>query len=124
MALALSLPYGIIPKVNDVGEPLERISEIWKLYELFGVESSEFIPFYSEKEKGITVSDDRVKVSVYKKKDKLLTILAITDNSLNTEFSVKSGRGVIKNALTGEVLSKSGEVSVKLTGFDFIILEI
>ena len=124
MALALSLPYGIIPKVNDVGEPLERISEIWKLYELFGVESSEFIPFYSEKEKGITVSDDRVKVSVYKKKDKLLTILAITDNSLNTEFLVKSSRGVIKNALTGEVLSKSGEVSVKLTGFDFIILEI
>ena len=124
MALALSLPYGLIPKVNDVGEPLERISEIWKLYELFGVESSEFIPFYSEKEKGITVSDDRVKVSVYKKKDKLLTILAITDNSLNTEFSVKSSRGVIKNALTGEVLSKSGEVSVKLTGFDFIILEI
>ena len=124
MALAASLPYGIIPKVNDVGEPLERISEIWTLYDSFGVENAEFIPFYCEKEKGITVSDDRIKVSVYKKQDRLLAILAVTDNSLDIEFSVKSSGAAIKCALTGEVISESGEVSIRLSGFDFVILEI
>jgi len=124
MALAVSLPYGIIPKVNDVGEPLEKISEIWKLYESFGVETSEFIPFYCERETGITLSDDRVKVSVYKKKDRSLAILATTDNSFASELQLKSSHAVIKNALTGEVLSESGEASIKLSGFDFTILEL
>ena len=124
MALAVALPYGIIPKVNDVGEPLEKISKIWKLYDAYGVENAEFIPFYSDKEKGIAVSDDRVKVSVYKKEDKLLAILALTDTSLDLVFSVKASRDTIKSALSGEMLSDNGEVMLKLSRFEYIILEI
>ena len=124
MALAVALPYGIIPKVNDVGEPLEKISKIWKLYDAYGVENAEFIPFYSDREKGIAVSDDRVKVSVYKKEDKLLAILALTDTSLDLVFSVKASRDTIKSALSGEMLSDNGEVTLKLSGFEYIILEI
>lgn len=124
MALAVALPYGIIPKVNDVGEPLEKISEIWKVYDSFGIENAEFVPFYSGMDKGIKVSDDRVKVSVYKKDDKLLAILALTDNSLELEFSANASRELIKHALTGEVLSDKGEVTLRLSGFDFTVLEI
>ncbi len=124
MALAVALPYGILPKVNDVGEPLEKISQIWKTYGMFGVEDAEFIPFYSEKEKGITVSDGRVKVSVYKRENRVLAILAITDNSLELEFSVNTSQSLIKYALTGEILSDKGKVTLKLSGFDFTLLEI
>ena len=124
MALAVALPFGILPKVNDTGLPLERISQIWKIYDEFGVDRAEFIPFYLEKERGIDVSDDRVKVSVYKKEDGILAILAITDKSLNLDFTVKSSHSVIRNALTDELLSDNGEASMHLSEFDFIMLEI
>ena len=75
-------------------------------------------------DKGIKVSDGRVKVSVYKKDDKLLAILALTDNSLELEFSVNASRELIKQALTGEFLSDKGEVALRLSGFDFTVLEI
>ena len=123
MALAVSLPFGILPKVNDAGEPLEKISEIWKIYESFGVDSAEFIPFYSQKEKGISVSDDRVKVSVYKKEHKILAIISITDKNLELEFALKSCHCVLENALTGDILSRNGDVTLKLSGFDYLILE-
>ena len=124
MALAMTLPFGILPKVNDAGEPLEKISRIWDIYESFGVDTAEWIPFYSEKNRGILASDGRVKLSVYKKPDGLLAILATTDKELSTSFDIKCDGKVIRNALTDELISESGTASLSLSGFDYIILEI
>ena len=121
-SLAVALPFGILPKVNDAGEPLEKISDIWRIYEEFGVDEAEFAPFCSEKDKGISASDDRVKVSAYKKENATLAVLSITDKSLSLEFDIKSSFKEIRNAFTDEVISSNGFASLKLSGFDYIIL--
>lgn len=124
MALAVSLPFGILPKVNDTGEPLEKISKIWEIYDNFGVDSACFIPFYSKEDKGIEVSDENIKVSVYKKEDSVLAIIALTDKNYESEIEVKSEYRTINCALTGKSLSTNGSAKLKLSGFDFYIIEL
>ena len=124
MALAVSLPFGILPKVNDAGAPLEKISRIWQIYDSFGIDGADFIPFYSNKEKGIELSDENIKLSLYKKEDGMLAILALTDKNCESEFEIKSDFKNITNALTGEVVSTNGGARLKLSGFDFYILEL
>lgn len=124
MALAVSLPFGILPKVNDTGEPLEKIWEIWKIYDNFGINQARFIPFHSKEEKGIEVSDENIKVSVYKKEDSVLAIIALTDKNYESEFEIKSEYRTINCALTGKSLSTNGSAKLKLSGFDFYIIEL
>ena len=123
MALAVSLPFGILPKVNDVGEPLEKISKIWNIYDAFGVDDAEFIPFYSNKQNGIEISDKNIKMSVYKREDGALAILALTDKNYASDFEIKSDFKNIRNALTGEMISTNCSVKLKLSGFNFYVLE-
>jgi len=123
MAFAVSLPFGILPKVNDVGEPLEKISKIWEIYDNFGVDQAHFVPFYSKEEKGISVSDENIKLSVYKKEDSVLAILALTDKNYESEFEIKSKFRTVNCSLTGKTLSTNGNVKLNLSGFDLCIVE-
>ena len=68
------------------------------------------------------MSNDEIKASVYKKENELLAIIAITDKSFDAEFTVRSDYSVIKNALTNETLSENGEATLKLSQFDYLIL--
>lgn len=122
MALSITLPFGIIPKVNDAGKPLETISEIWKLYDSFGVREAEFIPYYKNCEKDVLCSDSDVKISLYKKDGRALAVIATTDKNYSSDVTVESKFGNAKNAITGELLSKNGNFTVHLEGFDFILV--
>ena len=120
MALATALPFGILPKVNDVGYPLEVISKIWSAYESFGTASAEFIPFYSEKEQSVTASDKKIKVSAYERDGKSLVILAVTDKAVCSDFTLSTGGRRVRDALSDTVIS-DGEL-LHLCGFDFKLL--
>ena len=124
MAIAMSLPFGILPKVNDSGEPLEKISEIWKIYESFGVDDAEWIPYYKDAEREVSVTDSRVKLSLYKKADKLLAIVATTDKELSLSFDIISEKKTVINTKSGEALATDGKAHLSLSGFDYMILEL
>jgi len=124
MALSVALPYGILPKVNDVGEPLEKISEIWRIFDEFGVNNSSFIPYYEECDKEVAVSDPRVKLSLYKNGEKLLAIAAVTDKNLDVTFNVECHGKTLRDARSGRILSENGTAELSLSGFDFRLIEI
>ena len=123
MALSTALPFGILPKVNDAGEPLAIISKIWETLDRFGVEGSEFLPYYGGA-CPVEASDGAVKVSAWQREGRLLAVLATTDRAADATFSVAAPHPRIANSLTGEILSEDGHATLTLRGFDFILLEI
>lgn len=122
MALSTALPFGILPKVNDAGEPLEEISAIWRVYDRFGVEEAEWLPYYGD-EHPATVDDERVKLSAYRKDGRLLLILASTARENDITCTLKTPCRHLTDALTGAVISKDGTAEVRLEGFDFKLIE-
>lgn len=62
-ALALAGIHGVLPRPNDIEHPLDLIADVWKIYNTFPMESSDFVPYWDS---DITVSDERVKVSYYR----------------------------------------------------------
>lgn len=63
-ALAQSIMYGIMPKPVDCEEPLELMSQVWRIFDMFDFENATWQPFYEGSE--AVVSDANVKVSCYK----------------------------------------------------------
>ena len=123
MALSTSLPFGIIPKSNDAGEPLEKMSEIWKIYDAFDAENAEWIPYYSDIKPKIKCSDDRFVAGAYQYENKLLGIIASFSKEYEGEFEIECEFKNIKNARTGETLSTNGKATVSLNGISHLILE-
>ena len=123
MALATTLPFGIIPKVNDAGEPLEMISKIWGIYDRMDVENAEFVPYYAEGEHPAAASDAAIKVSAYRHKDSALLILSSTDRATDATFTLTSKYKKLYNAETGEPISEDGTATLALRGFDFLLIE-
>jgi len=123
MALATCLPFGIIPKSNDAGEPLEIMSKIWKIYDRFDVEKAQFISYYSDIKPAIKCSNPNVKVSVFQFDDKLLAICASFEKAFDASFKLESEYKNVTNAMTDEKLSSDGTFEVSLKGFDYIIIE-
>jgi len=123
MALSTSLPFGIIPKSNDAGEPLEKMSEIWKIYDAFDAENAEWVPYYSDVKPKIKCSDDRFVAGAYQYENKLLGIVASFSKEYEGEFEVECAFRNIKNARTGEILSTNGKATVTLNGISHLILE-
>lgn len=122
MALSTALPFGIIPKVNDAGEPLEVISRIWQIYADMDADHAEFIPYYSGRDMGITCSDPDVMMSVYLHPDRALIILATTERSADKTFTVTSRLKNLSDAMSGNALSTDGTATLSLKGFDFKLI--
>jgi hypothetical protein len=118
MALSTALPFGILPKVNDAGEPLEIISGIWSVFDAFGVEEAEFLPYYGGA-CPISVTDAAVKASAWQREGRILTVLASTDRETDATFTATFPYPRISDALTGEPLSENGSVTLSLHGFSF-----
>ena len=68
-ATALALVHGILPRPNDIGFPLEFISKIWEIIDVFPMEKSKFIPYWENTE--IFCDNENVKCSYYEYKDVL-----------------------------------------------------
>ena len=118
MALSTALPFGILPKVNDAGEPLEIISGIWAALDRFGVEEAEFLPYYGGA-CPIEASDAAVKASAWQREGRILAVLASTDRETDATFTATFPYPRVTDALTGEPLSENGSVTLSLHGFSF-----
>lgn len=65
-ALSCSLLFGILPRPNDINFPLELMSGVWKIFDKFPIEKSEWLPYFKNT---ATTSNEKVKVSYYKYTD-------------------------------------------------------
>ena len=68
-ALSQALLFGSLAKSNDAGEPLDEMSKIWKVLDGFIFDEDTSWHYYFDN-KEILSSDDRVKISYYKNKNK------------------------------------------------------
>ncbi|MBE5732229.1 MAG: hypothetical protein E7353_04245 [Clostridiales bacterium] len=65
--LSLCLIYGMLPKPNDIGLPLEITHKLWDIYDAFPIANSTFIPYW--KNDRITYKSEDIKCSLYEYKD-------------------------------------------------------
>lgn len=72
-AMANTLPFGIIPKPVDTGEPLEDMSKLWRILDGFDIENAKWKPYF---ENDVTLSTDDVRLSYYETEDALLCLAA------------------------------------------------
>lgn len=122
MALSTALPFGILPKVNDAGEPLEMISKIWKIFDNFGVEDAEWLPYYG-KEHPVKANTEKAKISTWKKDGRLLVVVASTDRDADISLSLSFEQMKIRDAMKDEIISTDGKATLSLHGFDFYLIE-
>lgn len=62
-ALSCAILHGILPRPNDIEYPLELMSGVWKIFDAFPIEKSEWMPYW---ENQVKVSHEKVKVSYYR----------------------------------------------------------
>ena len=61
-AMSTCILHGILPRPNDIGHPLQMMSQVWKIFDAFPIEKSRWCPYWSN---GVTTSHEKVKVSYY-----------------------------------------------------------
>ena len=123
-ALSNALPYGIIPKPVDVGEPLEYMSKVWNVLDEFSVENALWKPYFSN---GIKVSSDKVRFSYYQHEQKMLAFVAnmvdVPSGNVSVELPIKATQ--ITDALSDCVIAENTDtLQISLDGFDHRILNI
>lgn len=62
-ALALALIHGILPRPNDIGYPLELMSGVWKAFDAFPIDKSQWLPYWKNRAE---TGNRSVKVSYYR----------------------------------------------------------
>ncbi len=62
-ATACAILHGILPRPNDIDFPLEYMSKIWRAFDSFPIEQSEFMPYWKNK---ADTAHPKVKVSYYR----------------------------------------------------------
>ena len=62
-ALAISLVHGILPRPNDIEGPLELMSRIWQITNVFPLDKSKWCPYWTN---AAEVSSKKVKISYYR----------------------------------------------------------
>lgn len=81
-ALAFSLIYGILPRPNDTGKPLEIMSKIWRIIDDFSIDKAEWIPYY--KNRSINATNKKVCISYYEyNNEKLVFISNLSENAIS-----------------------------------------
>lgn len=78
--LAIALIHGMLPRPNDIGEPLEKISTIWKTIDKFDMENSVWHPYWSN---GLLDDASQIKISYYQSgKTRLVFVSNPTDREV------------------------------------------
>ena len=65
-AFAFLLIHGVLPRPNDVEEPLEQMSDIWKISQSFPIDDSEWCPYHKPESMPFSCENNQVKISGYK----------------------------------------------------------
>lgn len=76
-AMANTLLIGILPKPNDVGQPLEEMSRIWKTIDAFPITESVWRPYFTNE---TTTTHEKVKISYYESDRQMLAFVANIKN--------------------------------------------
>lgn len=92
-ALALTLPFGILPKAVDSGEPLEIMSEIWNIIGKFDFINAKWKPYYDNDV--FTSPNEAIKVSYYENEGGYLIFIANTLDCF-VETEVKLGNRIVE----------------------------
>ena len=61
---ALSIIHGILPRPNSIEEPLDFISNVWKIFSEFSIEKSKWVPYWENTD--ILTGDNAIKCSYYR----------------------------------------------------------
>ncbi len=63
-AMALGMVHGIFPRPNDIGEPLELMSKVWEITNVFPVDKSAWLPYWKNDDNFFNT--DKIKVSEFR----------------------------------------------------------
>ena len=121
--MSASLPFGIIPKSNDTGKPLEQVSDIWKLMDKFDFKGAKWCPYYGE-ESMFNTSNGLFKVSCYKNGNKLLMMCANSvDKKAETKVSLKDGNiKILDAAVSCGMEVCDGSIVLSAEKFDYAVI--
>ena len=65
-ALASSILHGILPRPNDINHPLQLMSGVWKIFDAFPIDKSEWMPYWKNE---VVTDNEKVKISYYRYTD-------------------------------------------------------
>ncbi|MBE7050494.1 MAG: hypothetical protein E7394_06935 [Ruminococcaceae bacterium] len=105
-ALSCSILHGILPRPNDIDHPLELMSGVWKIFDSFPIEKSEWKPYWKN---SVQTGNEKVKVSYYKYKtlsdeDTLLAFVVNISPDLQKDvhISFEENVNMAKDMTTGQ----------------------
>lgn len=120
-AVAQSIIFGTLPKSNDVGEPLELMSQIWRFIDNFPIEDAEWKPYF---ENDVISSNDDIKVSYFEYGNRRLVFAANIDIEPKcTTISFGDSVFSISSAVNVKSLQNNKELSLNLKGYGFAVFE-
>ena len=108
-SMTIALVHGILPRPNFIGEPLELMSPIWKAIDDFGIEGSEFKPYWLT---NIDCGNEKTQVTYYEKDGKRLAFISNMSNVDNNNINLTIGNSVT-DALTGEKITMPMSLSAR-----------
>ena len=108
-SMTVALVHGVLPRPNVIGEPLEKISPVWKIIDDYDVTGAKFVPYW---ENNIDCGAEKTKASYFEKDGKRLAIISNMSNIDNNDVNIKlSDNQIVFDAFSGEEISMP--VSVK-----------
>lgn len=129
-AFAFSLIHGVLPRPNDIGEPLEKISEIWKILDDFPVEQSHWYPYFEGKHP-FSCDNENVKISGYRyeKNGKISWLLFVANSKAAEQGSVVvsgfDGCADVFDTESGSMLeAANGKITLDFGKFKHYILRV
>ncbi|MDD6308445.1 MAG: DUF6067 family protein [Clostridia bacterium] len=128
-ALACSLIHGILPRPNDIAEPLELMSKVWEIFNTFPITLSDWLPYWNN-DKLLHISDERVKGSMYRytspdgKRMYLVLLANITKDSIEDVTITVNDDVSEASQMTGNINRvpvKNGTVTATVAGYCYKI---
>lgn len=121
--IAVTLPFGLIPKSNDTGAPLEFVSGIWSVMDKFDFNGAKWYPYYGNEVK-FDASNDAFKVSCYENGNKLLMLCANSkDRKAETVLEFKKGNiKVLDVSARCDVKCENGKVVLSADKFNYAVI--
>lgn len=129
-AFAFSLIHGVLPRPNDIAEPLEQMSKIWRILDSFPIEKSEWCPYFKADAVPFKCEASQIKISGYKYqiggKAEWLLFIANSKTSELEKCVIKGFEDfTVTNAYTNENISvQNGELILGLRRFAHYILKL
>ncbi len=121
-ATSISLLHGSSPKPVDIASPLEDMSKIWDTFDSFPLAKAEFKPYWKQTER-VTVTDDKIKVSVWETDDEMLIVCASVTADYKGTFTLKCDLPVLADMIEdGKEISTNGDVTFDFGGFDYKLI--